>query len=335
MFALKSLSQENRGLLRLALITLSILTVMGVLIPGRFLSARNFASMSFQLAEIGLVSIAMMLAMISGGIDLSVVGTATLSGILASLFMLSFAPLYPAHPVAVVLIASAIAFVSGAFCGLVNGVLVATLAIPPILATLGTMQLFTGIAVVLTKGSALHGFPEPFLWLGNGYVFGVPVPLAVFALFMALFTFLLGKTAWGFKLYVLGINPTASKFSGIRNASVLIRTYMMSGVLAAAAGLVMYARTNSAKADYGVSYILQAILVAVLGGIDPNGGRGRPVGVLLALLSLQFLSSGFAMLRFSNFSKEFVWGALLLAVMLAGQLESRRGANRAEQAPLS
>ena len=94
---------------------------------------------------------------------------------------------------------------------------------------------------------------------------------------------------------------------GVNNTLVLIETYMMSGLLAAAAGLVMYSRTNSAKADYGVSYILQAILVAVLGGVDPNGGSGRLSGVLLAILSLQFLSSGFSMLRFSNFFKEFVF----------------------------
>ena len=107
----------------------------------------------------------------------------------------------------------------------------------------------------------------------------------------------------------------------MNNTLVLIETYMMSGLLAAAAGLVMYARTNSAEADYGVSYILQAILVAVLGGVDPNGGSGQLSGVLLAILSLQFLSSGFSMLRFSNFFKEFVWGGLLLLVMLLGQLE--------------
>ena len=119
--------------------------------------------------------------------------------------------------------------------------------------------------------------------------------------------------------YVLA--EPATRFAGVNNTLVLIKTYMASGLLAAAAGLIMYSRTNSAKADYGVSYILQAILVAVLGGVNPNGGSGRLSGVLLAILSLQFLSSGFSMLRFSNFFKEFVWGGLLLLVMLIGRLE--------------
>ena len=294
---------------------------MGLLVPGRFLSLRNFTSMSFQFAEVGLLSIAMTLSMISGGIDLAVVGTATLSGILGSMLMLHFIPHYPDSAVLVVVLAVVVSLAAGTLCGLANGLLVAGMSLPPILVTLGTMQIFTGTAIILTRGSALHGFPEPFLWLGNGYLLGVPVPLIVFALAMLLCSAMLARTTWGFKLYALGTNASATRFAGVNNTLVLIETYMMSGLLAAAAGLVMYSRTNSAKADYGVSYILQAILVAVLGGVDPNGGSGRLSGVLLAILSLQFLSSGFSMLRFSNFFKEFVWGGLLLLVMLLGRLE--------------
>lgn len=294
---------------------------MGLLVPGRFLSLRNFTSMSFQFAEVGLLSIAMTLSMISGGIDLAVVGTATLSGILGSMLLLHFVPLYPDAAVLVVVLAVVVSLAAGTLCGLANGLLVAGMSLPPILVTLGTMQIFTGTAIILTRGSALHGFPEAFLWLGNGYLLGIPVPLIVFALAMLFCGAMLARTAWGFKLHALGTNAAATRFAGVNNTLVLIETYMVSGLLSAAAGLVMYSRTNSAKADYGVSYILQAILVAVLGGVDPNGGSGRLSGVLLAILSLQFLSSGFSMLRFSNFFKEFVWGGLLLLVMLLGRLE--------------
>lgn len=306
---------------RLLVITCAIFLGMGLLIPGRFLSLRNFTSMSFQSAEIGLLSIAMTLSMISGGIDISVVGTATLSGILGSMLMLHLVPLHPEAVLPVVVLAVLASLAVGVLCGLANGLLIAGMSLPPILVTLGTMQIFTGTAIILTRGSALHGFPEPFLWLGNGYLLGLPVPLIVLALAMLAFGAALSRTAWGFKLYALGTNATATRFAGVNNTLVLIKTYMASGLLAAAAGLIMYSRTNSAKADYGVSYILQAILVAVLGGVNPNGGAGRLSGVLLAILSLQFLSSGFSMLRFSNFFKEFVWGGLLLLVMLTGRLE--------------
>lgn len=306
---------------RLFGITCLIFLGMGLLIPRRFLSMRNFTSMSFQFAEVGLLSIAMTLSMISGGIDLSVVGTATLSGILGSMLMLHFIPLYPDAAVLIVILAIVVSLMAGVLCGIANGLLVAGMSLPPILVTLGTMQIFTGTAIILTRGSALHGFPDAFLWLGNGYLLGIPVPLVVFVLAMLLCSAMLARTSWGFKLYALGTNASATRFAGVNNTLVLIETYVASGLLSAAAGLIMYSRTNSAKADYGVSYILQAILVAVLGGVNPNGGSGRLLGVLLAILSLQFLSSGFSMLRFSNFFKEFIWGGLLLLVMLMGRLE--------------
>lgn len=321
---LRFLRDEN-GLWRLLLVTAVIFAALSFLVPGRFLSVRNFASMSFQIPEIGLLSIAMMAAMISGGIDLSAVGIANLSGILASQFLLHYAPEGSGGTWAalVVAVSVGISLAVGAGCGLLNGLLVTRVGIPPILATLGTMQLFSGLAIVLTRGTALYGFPDAFLILGNGYLFSVPVPLVLFAAAVLLVGVLLRRTSFGFSLYLVGTNPTAARFAGLDNAAILVKTYMLSGVLCASAGLVMFARTNSAKADYGVSYTLQAILVAVLGGTNVAGGFGSMAGLVLAILSLQFLSSGFAMLRFSNFSKEFVWGALLLAVMALNVLGDR------------
>jgi len=319
---LRFLRDEN-GLWRLLLVTAAIFAALSFLVPGRFLSVRNFASMSFQIPEIGLLSIAMMAAMISGGIDLSAVGIANLSGILASQFLLHYAPEGAGGTWAalVVAVSVGISLAAGAGCGLLN--LVTRVGIPPILATLGTMQLFSGLAIVLTRGTALYGFPDAFLILGNGYFFSVPIPLVLFAAAVLLVGVLLRRTSFGFSLYLVGTNPTAARFAGLDNAAILVKTYMLSGVLCASAGLVMFARTNSAKADYGVSYTLQAILVAVLGGTNVAGGFGSMAGLVLAILSLQFLSSGFAMLRFSNFSKEFVWGALLLAVMALNVLGDR------------
>jgi simple sugar transport system permease protein len=136
--------------------------------------------------------------------------------------------------------------------------------------------------------------------------------------------FLLNRTTFGFKLYLLGNNSLAARFAGIDNSRILLKTYILSGVLSALSGLTMTARTNSVNADYGTSYLLFAILVAVLAGIDPAGGFGRVTGLILAVLSLQFLSSGLNMLRFSSFSRELVWGALLLVVMAVNQVLKRR-----------
>jgi simple sugar transport system permease protein len=153
------------------------------------------------------------------------------------------------------------------------------------------------------------------------------MPLLIFALAAIFFALLLNRTAFGLRLVLLGTNPTAARFSGINSQRVLIWTYVLSGVLAAIAGIIFLGRNNSAKSDYATSYVLQAILVAILGGVNPYGGFGRVGGVVLAVLGLQFLSTGFNMLLLtysgSNFFKEFAWGLLLLLVMVIDALPRR------------
>jgi simple sugar transport system permease protein len=315
----------HRSHVTLAALTGVVFVTMSLLNPGRFLSAANFESMAFQFPELALLSFAMLLAMLSGGIDLSVVAVANLCGILAAMILTGELsggePLGGTATSLVLAVVVAVAF--GACCGSLNGLLISRLEVSPILATLGTMQLFAGAGLVLTRGRAVHGFPESFLALGNANLWGVPVPFLFFAAAAALVWVLSSRTALGIQMRLLGTNPTAALFSGIRVNRVLFRTYVITGVLAAVTGLLMIARTNSAKADYGSSYLLQAILVAVLGGVNPAGGFGHVRGVCVAVLALQFLTSGFSMLHFSNFAKEFIWGVFLLLFMMMNQISNR------------
>jgi simple sugar transport system permease protein len=210
--------------------------------------------------------------------------------------------------------------------------LIARFGITPILATLGTMQLYMGIAFVITRGPAVAGFPEPFLVVGNGVLAGIPIPLFVFAALAVITALVMNRTLFGIHLYLMGTNETAARYSGIRIERMLLKTYAFSGLLSGIAGILMIAHTNSAKADYGISYLLQALLVAILGGINPSGGFGTVTGLVIAVVSLQFLSSGFSMLRFSHFTKEFVWGAFLLLIMVVNYLcRQRQTRTRFEQ----
>ena len=178
------------------------------------------------------------------------------------------------------------------------------------------MQLFTGVALVITSGKALVGLPEIVQSFGNNTFFGVPIPFWFFTTILFITWIAVERTPFGLRLRLTGSNPVASLFSGIQVPSILLRTYLLTGVLASLTGLLMIARTNSAKADYGSSYLLQAILVAVLGGVSPTGGFGTVKGIVLAVVALLFLASGFNMLHFSNFAKEFVWGLFLLGIMV-------------------
>jgi len=276
--------------------------------------------MAKQFPEYGIMAIGISLAMITGGIDLAVVGTANLSAILAAKFLLATVPKGSSVEVALpmILLAVLIALAVGVIAGTFSGLLIAHFGIPPILATLGTMQLYTGIAIVLTAGRPVSGLPILYYRIGNFDLFGfIPVPFLIYMLVAVTIGVLLSKTRFGTRVYLLGTNPKAALYAGINNFSIIVRTYILSGVLSSVAGLIMMARTNSAKADYGAAYTLQCVLIAVLGGVNPNGGFGSIMGVTLAVFILQILSSGLNMFeQVSNFYRDVIWGGVLILVLL-------------------
>ena len=317
--------------LRLLLIAVLIFAAFGILLPDKFFTVRNMQSMAVQFPEFGILAIAIMITMISGGIDLSVVGAANLSAILAALVLTHLGGDGGAGmaPALVIPLAVLVALLCGSLCGLFNGFLVARVGITPILATLGTMSLYTGFGYVITGGPAIITTQLEFV--GNGSIVGLPIPVIIFAGAIAVFAVILNRTAYGFNVYMLGTNPTAARFSGINSVGVLVRTYWLSGLLAAVAGIVFLSRVNSAKPDYGESFVLLSVLIAILGGVSYTGGFGTISGLLLAVLCIQFLSTGLNMLMLELFGssatvffRQFAWGALLLLVMVVNYYSEQR-----------
>lgn len=304
----------DSGLTRLFFIMIAAFVLMAALKPDKFLTWNNFQSMMFQFPEIGIFSVAVMLAMLLGGIDLSVVGIGNLSGILAAYLMVGLTPTIGAIPA--VTLGVVVALIVGMICGAFNGVLIAKLGIPAMLATLGTMEIYSGLGVALTDGAAVFGLPEEFAIIGAGYLLGIPIPLIVFAIVMVIFTIMLQRKKFGLELYLLGTSPKAARFTGIKTDLTIIKTHMIGGLLSSIAGVILASRVVSAKASYGSSYTLQCILVAILGGVSPSGGFGKVTGVVMAVLTLQFLSSGFNMMRFDSYFKTFIWGAVLIGAMV-------------------
>ncbi len=176
-----------------------------------------------------------------------------------------------------------------------------------------------GLAIVATDGRPVSGLPMIYARTGNRSLFGaVPLVLLVFIVCAAAVGVVLGSTAFGAKLYMLGTNAKAATFAGLRNVRLAVLAYMTSGILGAVAGLIMMARSNSAKADYGVSYTMQSILVAVLGGVDPAGGKGNVQGIVMAVLILQLLSSALNMFEnISNFYRDIRWGVVMIGGRVA------------------
>ena len=323
---------RDRNFTRLLGLFVMLFILFTILRPDAFLRWSNFQSMAKQFPEFGLMALGVSVAMITGGIDLSVVNIANLSAIVAAKFMLEYAPRGTPATQTVMVIGGAIliSLAIGALCGALNGVLIAKVGIPAILATLGTQQLFMGIAIVVTGGRPVSGLPTMYSRYGNYSLWrSIPVVLLVFIFCAAVVAVILSRTRFGAKLYMLGANPKAAIFAGLKNAKLLVCAYMMSGLLGATAGLIMMARSNSAKADYGISYTMQGILLAVLGGVSPTGGKGTVGGVVMAILVLQMISSALNMFEnVSNFYRDILWGAVMIGVLVANHYIAQRETRR-------
>jgi simple sugar transport system permease protein len=290
---------------------------MWVLSPDRFLSGTNLQTMAFQLPELGLLALAMMITLVSGGINLAIVAISNLAGIVAALALLAWMPATgPGWLAALGLMGALSAGLGVAWgAGVMIGWLVARARVTPILATLGMMLFLEGVNLVLTQGRAISGLPVAVGFLGNGTVAGVPVPLLLFGLAALATSLVLNRTPLGREVYLVGSNPVATWFGGVDNRRVLQWTYVGSALLAGLAGLIMISRFNSAKAGYGQSYLLITLLAAVLGGTRATGGFGRVSGLILALLILQAVSSGLNLLRVNAYYANALWGGILLLAM--------------------
>ncbi len=296
-----------------------IFIILSAAMPSKFLTGINLQSMASQFPEFGLLALAMMMAMITGGIDLSVVSVSNFTGVIAALILSGSVESSTPAGLAILFAVLAVIAVS-VVCGLVNGLLIAGIGVPPILATLGTQGLFIGLAIVITEGHSVSGFPVEFMGLGSGTVAGIPVPFIIFVVIAFLVSVLLSRTRQGFNMFMVGSNPTVARFSGVNNTKVLINTYILTAVLAGLASLIMISRANSMRPGYGTAYMLQAILVAVLGGTDPDGGFGSVKGLVMGIVILQITQSGLNILAFSPFFKKFIWGFALLAIMVINYL---------------
>lgn len=310
------------------LVFFAIVFVAFSIIPSRqFLQWTNILNMAKQVPILGFLTISMALAMITGGIDLSIVYIANLSGILSGLAMISIADASPnIPPFIIVLLGTLVSLTIGLFLGAFNGFLVSGVGITPILATLGTSQIFLGLAIVITDGKAVSGWTPAlsgFLNASLGNFF--PVTLLIFIISIIFVSVLLRKTRYGRRVYMLGTNVVAARYAGIRINSVIIRTYALGGLMAALAGMVIMSSANSAKADYGIPYTMQAILVTVLAGFSPSGGRGKISSIVVAVAILQVLSSGLNMFEnVSNFYRDLIWGLALITVLIYNYYSDRR-----------
>ncbi|MGC9384974.1 MAG: ABC transporter permease [Kosmotogaceae bacterium] len=305
------------GLFALTIILFSIS------LPDKFFSISNFSSMAFQLPELGLLTLAMAITMLSGGINLSIIANANLAGIIMATLMKTMMGTGTDISLISLIIAISAGLLVSSFVGFLNGTIIAYIGVSPILATLGTMTLLNGLSILFTKGYVISGLPEKMVFFGNGSILGIPFPFIIFLVTLILVGFWLRKTPSGFSNYLIGSNETATRFSGINTKKVIMKTYIVSGFLSGLAAVVMISRFNSARAGYAESYLLVTVLASVFGGYDPNGGFGKVLGLFLSLFILQLVSSGLNLLGVSSYLTIALWGLILIAVMVLHKFQPK------------
>jgi simple sugar transport system permease protein len=324
--------REGAGLLRffrgvpgghLGLLTLlaALLLLFAVLVPG-FLSLGTLNSIMYQLPLLGLLSLAMVVPLLTGGLNLAIIATMNQCALLMVWIMRTF--IAPDASSAAVIGVIAIALVAGLLLciaiGVVTGALVAYTGVHPILVTLGTKSLIDGISIYLTRGMALSGVPEPLSATLNASFLGVPLIFLLLVGAAIALGIVLKHTPFGIACAMIGSNIEATRYSAIDTRRVLVGVYTLSSVTCFLAALVILGTFNSASADYAQSYLLVTILAAVLGGVDPFGGFGTVSGLMIALAILQVISSGLNQFGLSTYLTVAIWGGTLIAVVVAQTL---------------
>jgi ribose transport system permease protein len=294
---------------------LALLFVILTLSSPYFLTVTNMMSVLRQGVALSLVSIGMTYAIISGGIDLSVGSIMALAGCISGLMMANYGVNW--------LLACLIGVGVGLVCGAVVGYFIAYWDLQPFIVSLVMMSAARGVALVLTNGVPVAGFPPVFGFLGTGWVRGVPFPVIIAVICYLLFGFVLRRLRLGVHIYAVGGSAEAAHYSGVNVKKVTIAVYAISGFLAAVAGIIMTSRLNSGQPILGEMMELDAIAAVVIGGTAMTGGQGGLFGTAIGVLIIIFLHNGLNILGVSAFWQKVAIGLVILVAVLVDQLRQR------------
>ncbi len=302
---------KNKNIAALALnygivFILFLLVIVFTVASPNFLNVSTIFTILKQVSITGIISVGMAFVIMTGGIDLSVGSVAGVSSVTAAMLMMAKLPMSVAC-IATVLIALVY--------GVVSGVLITKLSMPPLIATLGMMTALRGMAFIITNGLPVFGFSETFGNFAQNSLWVIPYPVILLAIIFIIAKYFLDRTTIGRYIYGVGGNEEASRLSGINVTKIKILTYALSGILAGIAGLVLLSRTNSGQPSAGVGYEMDAITAVVLGGVSLNGGEGKISLVMIGVLIMGVLATGMLMCNINDYVQQLVKGLVLIAAV--------------------
>lgn len=280
-----------------------------------FLTTQNVSALFVQMSVIAIIAVGQTMVIVTAGIDLSVSTVVGLSGVVATMLVVNQHFPIPLGILCGILV--------GGVVGLVNGMLITKLSLPPFIATLGTLSICGGVALILTNGQAVFGVPHAFNLLGGGSIGPIPAPIVIMACVAVVGYFILAHTTLGRSAYAIGSNPETARLSGINIDGSLIAIYTISGLLAGLGGVIVASRIITGQPTAGENYNLQAIAAAVIGGASLFGGEGGVVGALIGATLMELIANGSDLLNISLFWQQVIIGVVILLAVMYDQVRRR------------
>lgn len=295
-------------------LALVIIMLFITIFAPNFMSGSNLFMVSRQISFVAIVAFGELFVILTGGIDLSVGSIMGLSGVAAAAAMNG-----GFHPIVSVIFGLCV----GIMLGLLNGVLVSYVKIAPFIVTLGMLSFARGVILIFTKGWPITNIPKKFLVVGQGAFLGIPIPVLVMIVVALVAHFVLRFTAFGRRIYAIGGNEQATFLSGINVKKLKLVTYAVSAFTAAIVGIILVARFNSAQADTGTGWELDAIAAAVIGGTSLSGGSGSVLGVIIGAAIMGVIRNGLVLMRVSPYWQTSIIGIIIVLAAVLDRLKNK------------
>jgi ribose transport system permease protein len=306
---------RDAGGLIVLLVLFGALTMMS----DQFLTGANLANLARQVAIFGIIAIGQLLVILTAGIDLSVGSVLGLAGCVTAEMIVTGVPI----PLAILG-----GLLTGAVCGLVNGILVAYAKLPPFIVTLGMLGIARGVVLVFTEARTIQPMPDSFTAIANGNLLGLPNLLWMFLVVVVVTSFVLRRTTFGRYVYAVGSNPESARLAGVPVRAVLVSVYVISGLLAAVGGILLASRLGSGTPTAGTGYELNAIAACVIGGASLFGAKGGAFGAAAGALIVGTLNNGGNLLNINAFYLSIIIGVLILVAVFFDQWQGKLAARK-------
>lgn len=286
---------------------LALFIIFSVFAP-YFFTVRNLMNIGSYASIMGVLATGLTIAMITGGLDVSISSVAALSSIAALAAVNNFGlPVY---------VGVALGILTGILCGVVNAIMITNFKINPIITTLATASIFRGLCFIFTDGRTIMVKIPFFIMIGRGFFLGIPITVIIMVVIYIIFAYMLRFTAFGRRIYAIGGNPDASYLSGINVNQIRFAIYMVSGATSAIAGMMLMSQTGAGLPAAGQGMEMDVIAGVIIGGVSLSGGKGNIVGTFIGIILLATILNGMILLNVQSYYQMIVKGGVLAAAVL-------------------